>query len=254
MSSSNQQIAFSPSQYWQLIKKIENALKKVGTDANTVVNLVESQIGKAGADAALVEAALAKFATTLSETVTKVTSFLARDVAVAPTMWEWAAQYNQMSATAGQSAARLTHLMEYQNEWGGIDGGKYATAVSLQGPAVAQIQAMANSMVMGCAGTAIDIFAFYLAVAAALVDLITGLAAAIVGLAGAETGIALVAGLLALLAATAAAGIAIAEAEVTLKMGLVVEGYTFDEVTHQSGSFEGPLFGNGPEHWPGATN
>jgi len=215
---------FSPGQYDALIQKIENGLNTAVSDANAAISRIEGATSWIPGIGSAIKEALDKFVSLMKEFMAKVGEAL-KWTQIPPTMWQFGQTWLNLATQAGQTAVNVKDLDSYSSQWQGIAGGKYATGVAGQRPAVDTIQARCNQISGACTGTAISGLAFYISVATTIIGLI-------IAIAGAELVFPLVAGII-----TAIVGLAGAVA--SLLIGVEGQARTFQQANEPSDSFPG---------------
>lgn len=159
---------FDPDQYRALITKIEHGIEKIVSDFNEGVRRLEQDFGSIPVVGEEIKAGLREASKLLDEGIKQIEGAL-ESAGVPLFMWEWADSWEKMAAHAGSSASQLALLKKYQDEWGGLAGGKYKAAVADQGPAIDLIQSRADSISGACRTVSITGFGFYLSLAATIV-------------------------------------------------------------------------------------
>jgi nucleoid-associated protein YgaU len=131
---------------------------------------------------------------------------------------------------AGTVASNISaQNVQFSSEWQGLAGASFATAVSMQEPAVSQVQSWANTISSACHTIAQYGFIYYSAVAASLIGLSYYLA-----LSGGGFDVPVAA---AAVAEVIKVGLAIAAATVALELGVSTQANNLREAAEPSGAF-----------------
>jgi nucleoid-associated protein YgaU len=155
--------------------------------------------------------------------------------------WQFASTWGPsgMAGQAGQVASNISaQNVKFSSEWQGLAGPAFATAVSMQEPAVSQVQSWSNTISSACHTIAQYGFIYYSAVAASLAGLTYYLA-----LSGGGFDVPVAA---AAVAEAIKVGLAIAAATVALELGVSTQANNLREVAEPSGAFPGGM-------WPQAV-
>jgi len=140
---------------------------------------------------------------------------------------------------AGQMASSISaQNLQFSSEWQGLAGASFATAVSMQEPAVSQVQSWANTISSSCHTIAQYGFIYYSAVAASLIGLSYYLA-----FSGGGFDVPVAA---AAVAEAIKVGLAIAAATVALELGVSTQANNLREAAEPSGAFPNGM-------WPEAV-
>jgi LysM repeat protein len=155
--------------------------------------------------------------------------------------WQFASTWGPggIAGQAGQVASNISaQNVKFSSEWQGLAGPAFATAVSMQEPAVSQVQSWSNTISSACHTIAQYGFIYYSAVAASLAGLTYYLA-----LSGGGFDVPVAA---AAVAEAIKVGLAIAAATVALELGVSSQANNLREAAEPSGAFPGGM-------WPQAV-
>jgi nucleoid-associated protein YgaU len=180
---------------------------------------------------------LARIVTDLLDDVMKLI-----EQAQAPVLfWQFANTWGPggIADQAGQVASNISaQNVQFSSEWQGLAGASFATAVSMQEPAVSQVQSWANTISSACHTIAQYGFIYYSAVAASLIGLSYYLA-----FSGGGFDVPVAA---AAVAEAIKVGLAIAAATVALELGVSTQANNLREAAEPSGAFPNGM-------WPEAV-
>jgi nucleoid-associated protein YgaU len=155
--------------------------------------------------------------------------------------WQFANTWGPggIAGQAGQVASSISaQNVQFSSEWQGLAGASFATAVSMQEPAVSQVQSWANTISSACHTIAQYGFIYYSAVAASLIGLSYYLT-----FSGGGFDVPVAA---AAVAEAIKVGLAIAAATVALELGVSTQANNLREAAEPSGAFPNGM-------WPEAV-
>jgi hypothetical protein len=171
-------MGFSVSAYEALVHKLEAAPAQIISLTNKIISAVNGALGWIPFIGDAVKAATDKLKALVLQVVQKLQQLL-QGAEVPVTMWNDGQQWLQIQTQTGGVASTIAGQIQANgNEWQGLAGGKYNTGVPEQAGAANAMSSLAGSIQSGCSTVANTGFAFYAAVALAIVTIIGGLAVA----------------------------------------------------------------------------
>lgn len=222
---------FNVEQYRELISKIGNMSEKIVVNFESAIRGFETEFKGIPVINNEIIHLLEMIEDKFREVILKIQDYL-RMTEVPIALSQAAESWQSIAGKAGEGAARLARLKQYQDEWSGKAGGKYQEAVQNQEPAMDQIQSRANQIASACNSLAQAGKIFYISIAVAL----SGLALAI-ATAGNPYGLA---------AGVATCVIALMAAVSSLLLGIQSQVHSFQMLSEPSDVFPGGA-------WPTST-
>lgn len=239
---------FSPAQYDAVIAGIERGIETATAEFNTCLQRAESYDGWIHFPVNSIKEILNE-ARKLFDEFLRITGEILREtqIQIPPAMWGYSNAWQSIAARAGQLSSHLVILQEESSdEWTSIASGKYQNAVNQQTLALNDLVTRAGQISTACQATSVSGYLFYIAVAAAVGDLLAGLFAAGMSMAAAGVDPLALAAAAAELAATVETAVtAIGTAIAALALGNAVQKSQLKTAINQNSYFpKWPFAGN----------